>query len=501
MMEELEGVKQSGRFKVALDRDLHGELTLAGSKSSLYLHDAEFFDAFPKPRRCVTGVLLDLTRVTLINCITMSGTGTGSRGGEQYHFASLFPHFALYGDRHISPNDQIITAVDFVIDDASTLFYDFDAFGSVIDARPYIDEIARANRLDREIKTGPDPQILYFTGKREIFSTDTVLGQISAAHNPSHTLGGPRGVHLRNTISVTIAFKEPLIFDEAMTRTATLNSYLGVLVGRPQNIFHLAVRLTPEDDTVPFLHVYWSMPPHRDQSSEEKSPHPADVLLDAVCEPGRFSTVLRSWLDVHAERHEARGRFFGCFGEQQYYSVDRLVAAANMFDILPSSAVPGDVELSQDEENAREAARKIFRALPQSTERDSVLGALGRMSKSSLKSKVQHRARFVIDKTGERFQELIRVCDEAVNCRNYYVHGTNPAFDYSSNSNARSFFTDTLEFVFAASDLIEAGWDIEAWIRHGSTMSNPFARYRVNYNLALQELKTLLPARREVLAG
>lgn len=198
-MEELEGVKQSGKFRLAASgKDLHGELTLAGSKTSIYLQDDDFFDAFPKPRRCITGVLLDLTRVTLIDCVTISGTGSGSRGGERYHFANLFPHFVLYGDCHIPPDKAMITAVEFVIDDAATLFYDFDAFGSVIDARPYIDQIAHANRLDREIPTGPEPQILYFTGKRHIFSANTVLGQITASHNPSHSIGGPNGVRLQN---------------------------------------------------------------------------------------------------------------------------------------------------------------------------------------------------------------------------------------------------------------------------------------------------------------
>jgi len=122
MMEELEGVKQSGKFRFAASgKDLHGELTLAGSKTSIYLQDSDFFDAFPKPRRYITGVLLDLTRVTLIDCITMSGTGSRSRGVERYHFASLFPHFVLYGDRHIAPDEQVIRAVDFVIEDATTL--------------------------------------------------------------------------------------------------------------------------------------------------------------------------------------------------------------------------------------------------------------------------------------------------------------------------------------------------------------------------------------------
>jgi len=79
MMEELEGVKQSGKFRFAASgKDLHGELTLAGSKTSIYLQDSDFFDSFPKPRRYITGALLDLTRVTLIDCITMSGTGTAA---------------------------------------------------------------------------------------------------------------------------------------------------------------------------------------------------------------------------------------------------------------------------------------------------------------------------------------------------------------------------------------------------------------------------------------
>jgi hypothetical protein len=92
----------------------------------------------------------------------------------------------------------------FVVDDASTLFYDFDAFGSLIDARPFIEQIAHANGLGRKITTGPAPAILYFTGKREIFAADTVLGRISASHNPSHNLRGPDGVCLKNTIFVTI---------------------------------------------------------------------------------------------------------------------------------------------------------------------------------------------------------------------------------------------------------------------------------------------------------
>ncbi len=39
------------------------------------------------------------------------------------------------------------------------------------------------------------------------------------------------------------------------------------------------------------------------------------------------------------------------------------------------------------------------------------------------------------------------VISEAVNCRNYYVHGSERRFDYDGNFGAIVFFTDTLEFI------------------------------------------------------
>lgn len=163
-----------------------------------------------------------------------------------------------------------------------------------------------------------------------------------------------------------------------------------------------------------------------------------------------------------------------------------------MFDILPDSAVPRDVQLNDELETAKVECRKIFKNLPQSIERNSVLNELGRLGKSKLKHKIRHRGQFLIDATGEMFPDFFMVTDEAVNCRNHYVHGSKSNFDYSNNFDAVIFLTNTLEFVFAASDLIEAGWDVKAWSKTGTTMSHPFSEYRVNYAQNLQQLKTLL---------
>jgi hypothetical protein len=491
MMKELEGTKQVGTFAVSC-RDLHGELTLAASKTSLYLRDKDFFPT-DFPDRCLKGVLHDLKRVTLLGCLS-SGPGTASYGSERYHFAEVFPHFVVYGNQHIGPQEKKIMAIDFVIDDADTLFYDFDAFGHVLNAAQFIEPIidAREKAYKRAIKTGPAAQLLYFAGNLEIFAADTVLGRISASHNPSGNFGGPTGVWLKNTISVTIAFQEELAFENAIFRMSTLLRYLGVLVGRPQNILDISLRLSEDTQAPNILQVYWSIPLRRDPSKERGDPHPGDILLDAIRDPIQFPSVLVSWLEREESWRDARVRFFNSFAEQRQYDIDRLIGSANMFDILPSSAVPTDVSLTDDFRAAIDSSRKSFKALPVSLEREGVLGALGRAAKSNLKHKIRHRAQFVTSVLGRRFDELTLVTDEAVNCRNHYVHGSDPSFDYERNFNTVAFFIATLEFVFAASDLIEAGWDIKAWSANPTGMAHPFGAYRVEYPHQLASLKVLL---------
>jgi hypothetical protein len=180
------------------------------------------------------------------------------------------------------------------------------------------------------------------------------------------------------------------------------------------------------------------------------------------------------------------------FAKQRHYDINRLIGSANMFDVLPSTAVPPNVELTTELQNAKKFARDIFVNLPLSPERDAILGALGRLGKSNLKQKIHHRAQRLTRILGEHFTQLQVVTDEGVNCRNYYVHGGEPSFDYNRNFDAVTFFTDTLEFVFATSDLIEAGWNVNAWSKTGTTMSHPFGRYLATYAAQLQMLKSLL---------
>jgi hypothetical protein len=494
MIDEHDKSKKAGTFRLPSGKDIYGELTLAGKNTSLYLQDKDAFDSQALSAWCVRGILNDMTKVTLAECITTSGTGHSTRG-DGYYFASLFPHYVIYGEHHIEPADAKITAVHFVVDDATKLFYDFDAFSCLTsdEAGQYIEQIVNSRRiwLKREVPIGPHPEMLYFTGKREIFATDTALGRISASHRPIINFGLD-GLFLKNTIFVTIAFGGAVTFEVAIRRTLILVRYFEILIGRPQNVLRTYIDVESNEELPISLQVYWSMPPKRGESFDSDKPEPGDVLLDAISQPELFSHVLANWLERQETWRDARMRFSISFRHQDSYGVDRLIGSANMFDILPGSAVPPEIEISEELRQAKNECRWIFTRLPDSPERASILSALGRIGKSALKQKIRHRGQIVVHKVGGAFPDLFMVTDEAVNCRNHYVHGSEPTFDYENNFNAVTFLTDTLEFVFAASDLIEAGWDIKTWSRSPKGMSHPFGRYLITYGERLRVLKTLL---------
>lgn len=139
----------------------------------------------------------------MIDCI-ITKSKTRSRYGDNSHNLQFFPHFIVTGDRHLSPNEKIIRKISIYIEDANALFFDFDAFGILHDARPFIKQIVDVKKLDRKMEIGEYPSLAYFTGKYEICNITSVLGEISAQHNPSFNMGGPNGIRIDNSISVSI---------------------------------------------------------------------------------------------------------------------------------------------------------------------------------------------------------------------------------------------------------------------------------------------------------
>jgi hypothetical protein len=481
----------TGTFRLINDREVFGSLHICGENSRLTLFDdAEFNPYFSEIYAYIVGELYDGRLVTLLQCNLLKTEITGVNSERRKHCAQLFPHYVALGTSHIPNSVSCISQISFAMKDASALFYDFDAFSTVLDPKPFAPLLQNDKAKIRHIDIGEHPIIGYFTGKFDIAIVDTVLGEVWAHHSPRYTSGGPQGLRIDNEVMVTMTPTESLTFKDSLNQLSVLLRFFELILGREQPLKKLNVRLCSQTDRSSAIEIHRSLETDSSELTdpeESRSIGPRDALMCTIDSSEQYSTVLINYLASDNERHDSRGRLRSALNTGRLYTIDRIIAAANIFDIFPDSAYPMNVELTEDLAAAKEEARKLFRDLPTSIERSSILGAIGRIGKLSLKHKIRHR----VTSTGldEPFPQLIEVLEEAVNCRNHYVHGSPGRADYSENFDLVIFFTDALEFSFAVSDLIDVGWSITC-LKGGD--SHPFNEFFTGYQARLHNFNTLM---------
>lgn len=478
-----------GHFALADGRQVFGDLRIRGPRSSLRLRDNSFIHV--GSQRAFHGELHDLQRVSCLDCIELSSGDTWSAIGATYYSVELFPHFVTIGAKHLDPDAAVIKSVHFTVGDIAAIFYDFDAFGHLTDAGPLI-ESALSAKKERPVDIGDRPRVAYFTGKEEVIAVETTIGRFSVRHWISYGRHGQPGIELKSQMMVSIEPKSPVCFDDCITMTTSALRFLSLLAGRKQGVESMSLAInTGSDESDTSLSVRWSYAPrgHKQKEANPRAPHPIDIPLDAIGRPEEFSRTFANWLSRDATWRLARSRFDDCLRKGNLYDVDRLVSAANMFDLIPQEDVSTAEHLPEELAAAKTSCTTIFKALPISLGRDSVLGALSRIGKPSLSKKILHRVAIVNRELSHKFPELELVVKAAVRCRNYFVHGGTDNFDYLKLQKFVPFFTSVLEFVFVASDLIEAGWDARAWSARSYTGSHSFTGFRHQYGLSLRDLK------------
>ena len=476
-----------GKFELSNEKLVFGQLKLAGNTTRLELQDDTPFTKADIDRTFLHGTLNDFRKVTLLDCVQM-GSAVKSLDKSSSHHASIVPHYVLLGDRHVHPEELAVSSVSFSIGDAWTLFHDLKAFGFDRNAKQHIAEVAGIGKKGKATLAGDDPRIVYFTGRTSIADVSTVNGTVCVKHCPGWDMGGAHGIRIDNTIFISIAFENLLTVEMATQRLIQLLRFLELVIGRAQELTNVYLQLG-EAGSRP-LEFRWTFPPSR-QMQGGRIPHSFDVLLNPISEPDVFAKVMQNWLASDEERGDARSRLLTSFRNQNEYDTDRLIRAANMFDILPASAFAVDVELSLELIDAKRQSRELFCKLPASLEREAMLNALGRIGKPSLKHKVLSRGRFLIGGMSDTFPELEMVLVAAVDCRNHYVHGSPSKIDYRQKSDTTGFLTDALEFVFVVSDLKDMGWNPYAYIDKYTTMSHTLGAFRVDYAERLHSLKSL----------
>ncbi len=250
-----------GIFQLPQNIEAHGELLLKGRNSLLSLTSRS---ELPPLREVphLLGTTIDLQKVTCIDCV---GSSQGSARKEKkvtHHYAHVFPHFVTIGDEHVDPASPAVRSIHFAVDDLLSLFYDFDAFGHVVDARPIIDTVLAERRRLRPVETGEWPHVAYFTGRSTVIEVDTDICKLGASHRPSFNMGGPDGIFIKNRMVVSLEPDSPVTFVEAIDRMMVVARFLSVIAGRRQGIHDIQLQTAASDEQVwrP-LSVYWSYAP------------------------------------------------------------------------------------------------------------------------------------------------------------------------------------------------------------------------------------------------
>lgn len=488
------------------DSQFVGHLNIAGAGSTLRLVGKDFW-GYPRGEFTdIHGILVDGKKASILDCVIQEK--------KQYRFdkdtqfeSVFFPNFIVIGEEFISSDELIIQAVRYHFDNIASLVSGSKTFRSLWpdaeEARRILEEdhkrsekIAEEHGWSKPLfnpEISEHPHLLYYSGLWEIIALQSRVGKISLTNRPSFSTGNAAGVGISNQVVANIEFTEPKSLIAVIHELQNLHGLFELSLGHRQRYRWIELELIyrskeTERDMPQTVRLYWSLCNERVKNDSKVSLN--DILLAPDRRPEEFTKVAAGWMNSTENMLDPRERFATAFFGP--YSINRIVGAANMFDLLPESHAPTTKEVDAPLRDAVIQCRKIFSDLPESFARQSVLSALGRIGKASLRDKIYYRAEKIIAVAGRKFPELHLPCHQAVICRNHYVHGSKRAFDYQENITEFAFITDTLEFVFAVSDLLDLGWDFSSWLHEGMPMTHPFGAYVINYSQNIAHLKEIV---------
>lgn len=466
-----------------------GEITFDKKNTSVVIHSDDM--ALMESGSDLFGETLDGIEISFIDCVISEESSTYKRG-KRYYTIKLFPRVVLWGHFHIDSITQCISSVSFETDDLHKVIYDRHNFGRLHDAKWLLRQANERRKKDRFIRVGPNPRLLFFDGRMEILSAECPFGLLSICNSLSYDIPSPSGISLDNSIRCCLEFSSAKNINSALASTSDVLIFIGLLAGRIQSVHKLSIECSALPEDSKHLEMYWTTRPGRSNDDFTQSPHNDEILIQAADHVEEFRRTLGNWVSRYSDWNIARNLFSMAFSDQNNYRPERHIVAASIFELIPSSEFSEGQELDDDLHLAKMVAEKEFRTLPQSPDRDSILSALGRIGKPSLKKKVAKRADIICSKVGEHFPDLTFAANNAIDFRNQLVHGSSQKIDYMSDANIASFLTDTLEFIFAASDLIECGWDIKRWIEKTPVLFHPFGAYRAYYERNMRYLRSKL---------
>lgn len=411
--------------------------------------------------------------------------------------------YAAFGEHHLRRDDQVIQGIRFTFDHADAMLSNlgYDAFGTLLHPRrEVLDAIQQQVKADEFLRGLPHDfsheyaQVRYFTGKHTLFpDTHTVLGTVGASRGVS--LWGRKRSAQEDYPYITIDFDDPVTLHEAFQRMRLVRQFFTWMTGFAPRWSDVHVSISEEDDQDTFVHspVEW------DETQDDRNPaRHRNMLIDPSREPNKFSEVLSAWLKRNAclKRGVANTAFFHSMpGMFTRLPQQILRQVADALDMLPKEDKPELPPIPESIQNILSAAHARIKDLGEYKSNPvhlRVLSDLGRLnSYVNLRNTVEHRAGIILahldDDKMPRLKELGHM---AVRCRNFFTHNqTAPKHVDFTNHNTVNLLAETLQFIYGASELVNCGWDMNAWLSNSLVQEHVFGSYvKHDYSMTVHQV-------------
>lgn len=449
-----------GIFFLGEDRQIPGEIKVDQNKgtSKLTLWDAGDIDIYRNTTVPSTlhGVVLDNRGNQFVSLYDCSVRGRMIGGPASIYRINVTFSYVAFGLAELGQEDPIVTAAQFPFNGFELSHPFSGGFHSVIQPDDTLRaEIERSVKdyMDDSFRLGKFPVIGVFDGaESDLAISETVLGNIEInARSVTIPSGDPL---IKNGPFIKLKFTEPVSLSDAYRRLSTIRNFVGLILGSSPRITEFNVESWVDSKIPSSFDVL--TPRDRLDLIRARKISIFMSLLDHIARKEEFIYVTKTWLNRNEDGHRNDGntRFFQHFGKT-IYNVDRLIGAVNMFDLLP----PDEKRFSN-----------------------------GKMIRSSAKL-IMKKAEPILESVGENnLQNLDSVIQFAVDCRNHYVHGKAAKVNYRAGRTI-TFLTESMEFIYGVSELLECGWDIRSWLDNDRGGGHPFGHYLRNYDNSLLELK------------
>ena len=241
-----------GIFSVSPDLKANGSLTLAGRETALYLWSESPLEI--PAGGTITGILDDLTKVSLLGC-NITSEGHIGKGDQIRHKCFLSPRCIVLGSRYISHEENVVHEISFALEHAVSLFHDTDAYGTIFNNAEAVGMVAKIDNPESSTLAGDWSWISYYTGKKTVFTSDTEIGQVVASHSPVFTLGNAYDHGLVKGTELCIKFDQPLSVMEALFRMGRVLQFFSLVMGYSQDVSTISVHTGFDDPSETLVSV------------------------------------------------------------------------------------------------------------------------------------------------------------------------------------------------------------------------------------------------------